>query len=142
MKSFVILQLLNAFFVSLGAGDRTTVIGLDVDQKVQGILKQLSPSLPSSDPLEIHLFHDLLREADASLAALELNNTSCLAFKRIAFSEWVWAVRDPNEYVEAVEEFFDWHGSLQDELEGRVQNFPDERARYIQMERKDATPAI
>ena len=51
--------LLNAFFVSLRAGDRKTVIGLDVDHKVEGILKQLSPSFSSPDPLELHLIHDL-----------------------------------------------------------------------------------
>lgn len=134
--------LLNAFFVSLRAGDRKTVVELDVNQKVEGILKQLSPSFPSPDPLEIHLLHDLLREADALLAALEINNTSCSAFKRITFSDWARAARDPDEYVEPVEDFFDWHGSLQDILEDRLQNFPDERAKYIQMEKVDATTAI
>ncbi len=134
--------LLNAFFVSLRAGDRKTVIELDVDQKVEGILKQLSSSFPPPDPLEIHLPHDLLREADALLAAFELNNTSCLAFKRITFSDWAMAARDPDEYVEPMEDFFDWHGSLQAIMEDRLQNFPDERAKYIQMEKVYATTAI
>jgi len=134
--------LLNAFFVGLHAGDRETVVELDVDRKVEEILKQLSPSSPSPDPLEIHQLHDLLREADVSLAALKLNKTSCSAFKRITFSDWARAARDPDECVEPVEDFFDWHGSLQDILEDRLQNFPDEIAKYIQIEKVDATTAI
>ena len=133
---------LNAFFVSLHAGDWETVVELDVDRKVEGILKQLSPSFPSPDPLDIQPLHDLLHEADVSRAALELNKKSCSAFKKIAFSDWARAARDPDEYVDPVEDFFDWHGSLQDLLEDRLQDFPDERAKYIRMEKVDTTTLI
>lgn len=79
---------------------------------------------------------------DALLAAFEINTTSCLAFKRITFSDWIRAARDPDEYVKPVEDFFDWHGSLQDIMEDRLQNFLDERARYIQLEKVDFITAI
>ena len=134
--------LLDAFFVRLHAGDRETVAELDKDQKVEGILKQLSPSFPSPDPLEIQLLHDLLPIADTSLVALELNKISCSAFKRITFSDWARAARDPGDYVEPVEDFFDWHGSIQDLLEERIEEFPDEIENYMQMEEVDATIAI
>lgn len=134
--------LLNAFFVDLHAGDREIVVELDVDRKVEGILKQLSPSFSSSDPLKIHQLHDLLSEANVPLAALKLNKTSCSAFKRITFLDWARAARDPDEYVEPVKDFFDWHDSLQDILEDRLQNFSDEIAKYIQIEKVDAAPAI
>ena len=61
---------------------------------------------------------------------------------KIAFSDWARAARDPDEYVDTVEDFFDWHGSLQDLLEDRLHHFPDERAKYIQMEMVDAITAI
>ncbi|KAL9026178.1 MAG: hypothetical protein Q9196_005115 [Gyalolechia fulgens] len=98
--------LLDAFFVCLHAGDWETVAKLDKDQKVEGILKQLSPSFPSPDPLEIQLLHDLLPIADTSLVALQLNKISCSALKRINFSGWARAARDPGDYVEPVENFF------------------------------------
>ena len=133
---------LNSFFSSLRAGDREAVFGLDVGQKVEGILKQLSPSFPVPDPLETYILQDILGEADALLAASELNKISCSAFKKIAFSDWARAARDSYDYVEPVEDFFDWHGSLQEKLEDRLQNFPDEIARYIAMEKVNATTLI
>ncbi|KAL8722405.1 MAG: hypothetical protein Q9181_007494 [Wetmoreana brouardii] len=126
---------LNAFFVRLHADDWETVVELDVDRKVEEILKQLLPSVLLPDPLDIQPLHDLLHEADVLRTALELNKKSCSAFKKIAFPDWARAARDPNEYVDSVEDFFDWHGSLQDLLEDRLRKFPDERAKYIQMEK-------
>ncbi|KAI4227189.1 MAG: hypothetical protein L6R40_008218 [Gallowayella cf. fulva] len=135
-------HLLSTFFVSLHAGDWETVVELDVDRKVERILKQLIPSFLPPDPLDIQPLHDLLHEADVSRAASELNKKSCSAFKKIAFSDWARAARDPDEYVDTVEDFFDWHGSLQDLLEDPLHQLPDERAKYIQMEKVDATTTI
>ena len=80
--------------------------------------------------------------ADTSLVALQLNKISCLALKRITVSDWARAARDPGDYVEPVEEFFDWHESIQDLLEKRLEEFPDEIENYMQMEKVNATIAI
>ncbi len=62
-----------------------TLVHLDVDWKVEGILKQLPPSFPSMDPLELDVMNDILHETDASFVALEFKKARCWAFKRIAF---------------------------------------------------------
>ncbi|KAL2049686.1 hypothetical protein ABVK25_010027 [Lepraria finkii] len=128
------LPLLDALFLNLHGGDRQAVNDLNKDQKVEGILEKLVPPLPSSDPLDIQELHELLQEEDVSQSAVGLNEASCSAFKRIPFSDWARKARDPHELVELVDDFLDWHGSLQDIVESRLRDNPDEMEKYVQME--------
>lgn len=133
------LLLLNTFFLSLHGGDRQTVNDLNKDQKVEGILEKLVPPLTSSDPSDIPELHELLQEGDVSQSALGLNEASCSAFKRIPFSDWIRSARDPHELVDLVDDFIDWHGSLQDMVESRLRDNPSEMERYVQMEKVGAS---
>ena len=45
-------------------------------------------------------------------------------------------------YVENVEDFLGWHGSLLDILEECLKEFPDVIEKYMQMEKVDAIEAI
>jgi len=136
------LPLLNTFFLNLHEGDRQAVNDLNKDQKVEGILKKLVPPLPSSDPSDIQKLHELLQEEDVSQSALGLNEASCSAFKRIPFSDWARSARDPYELVDLVDDFLDWHGSLQDIVESRLTDNPDEMEKYVQMEIVGASVVI
>ena len=127
-------SLLNTFFLNLYGGDRQTVNDLNKDQKVEGILEKLVPSLISSDRSDVQEPHELLQE-DVSQSALGLNEASSSAFKRIPFSDWVRSARDPYEEVDLVDDFIDWHGSLQDLVECRLRDYPEEMEKYIQLEK-------
>lgn len=136
------LPFLNTFFLNLHGGDRQAVNDLNKNQKVEGILEKLVPPLPSSDPSGIPELHELLQEGDVSQTALGLNEASCSALKKIPFSDWVRSARDPHESVELVDDFLDWHGSLQDIVESRLRDDPDEMEKYVQMETVGASVMV
>ncbi len=136
------LPSLNTFFLNLHGGDRQAVNDLNKDQKVEGILEKLVPPLPSSDLSDIQELHELLREEDVSQSALGLSEASCSAFKRIPFSDWARSARDPHELVDLMDDFLDWHGSLQDIVESRLTDNPDEMEKYVQMETVRASVVI
>ena len=94
--------------------------------------------MPSSDLLEIQELDELLRKEDVSQIALGLDEASCSAFKRIPFSEWARSAR--NESVDLVDDFFDWHGSLQDSVERCTD--PDEIEKYVHMKTVGASVVI
>ena len=98
--------------------------------------------MSSSDPSDIQELHELLQEEDVSQSALGLDKASCSAFRRIPFSDWARSARDPHELVELVDDFFDWHGSLQDIVESRLRDNPDEMEKYVQMETVGASVVI
>lgn len=133
---------LNAFFLNLHGGDRQAVSDLNKDRKIEGILEKLVLPLSSSNPSDIQELHELLQEEDVSQGALGLNKASCSAFKRIPFSDWARSARDPHELVELVDDFLDWHGSLQESVESHLRDNPDEMEKYLQMERVGASVAI
>lgn len=132
------LSLLNTFFLNLHEGDRQAVNDLNKDQKVERILKKLVSSLSFSDSSNIQKLHKLLQEENVSQSVLDLNEASCSAFKRIFFSDWARSARDSHELIDLVNDFLDWHDSLQNIVKSRLRDNSDEMKKYVQIKIVDA----
>ncbi|KAI4093047.1 MAG: hypothetical protein LQ339_007770 [Xanthoria mediterranea] len=128
--------ILNSFLLRLSAGtySRGDVADLDLDQKVQEILQRLVLSFPVEDPWRHWASRAALQESDASCVALQLNEESLLRFRKITFSDYVREALYPEEYVDSVEDYIDWHNGLFNEVFDRLENFPDEVEKYAQIE--------
>ena len=63
-------------------GNRESIVELESDQKVEGILKQRLPLFPCPDALEIQLLQDILGEAGAVLVALDANRQTARRLRR------------------------------------------------------------
>lgn len=127
------LSLLNTFFLNLHKDDRQAVNDLNKDQKVEKILKKLVSSLSFSDSSNIQKLHKLLQEENVSQSVLDLNEASCSAFKRIFFSDWARSARDSHELIDLVNDFLDWHDSLQNIVKSCLRDNSDEMKKYVQM---------
>jgi len=101
---------LNTFLRHLGLEESCrNMVDLDVDSKVEEILKRLVSS-PTSD-------------------------FRFMEFKRISYPNLVRQALYPDDYVDAVEDFIDWHNGLFEQIHGHLKTFPDEIGKYDQIER-------
>lgn len=132
--------ILNSFLLRLSAGtySRGDVTDLDLDQKVQEILQRLVPSFSNEDPWRRLQSRAALLESDASCVALQLNEESLSRFRKITFSDYVREALYPEEYVDSVEDYIDWHNGLFHEVFDRLENFPDQVEKYAQIEQVSA----
>ena len=110
------------------------MIDLNKDQKVEEILKLLIPSLPPLDHLEDWLLYEVFNEPDTSRAAFGLEDVSNSNLKKISFSDWARAARDPEDYVDSVEDFIDWQIGLYELTCERLKSILGEMDRYAQIE--------
>jgi len=135
---------LNTFLLHLGAGtnSRQAVVDLDVDQKVEEILKRLIPSLPPSNSGGNWVSHKAVLQQDASRVASELNEASFLEFQKISFPDWVREALYPDDYVDPVEDFIDWHNGLIHQVYDHLKSCPDEIEKYNQIEKVNAITVI
>ena len=106
----------------------------DVDSKVEEILTRLVLS-PSSDFRGYWTPQKAINEPDASRLASELNEASFMEFKRISYPDLVRQALYPDDYVDAIENFIDWHNGLLEQIYGHLKTFPDEGGKYDQIER-------
>ena len=106
----------------------------DVDSKVEEILTRLVSS-PSSDFRGYWTPQMAINEPDASRLASELNEASFMEFKRISYPDLVRQALYPDDYVDAIENFIDWHNGLLEQIHGHLKMFPDEGGKYEQIER-------
>jgi hypothetical protein len=134
--------ILDSFLLRLRPGEGANVVDLDKDQKVEEILKLLLPSLPPSDHLEDWPPDEVFNEPDTSRAALRLEDASNSNFKKISFSDWAGAARDPEDYVDSVEDFIDWHNGFCELLCERLKSIPGEMDKYAQIEMVGVTTTI
>jgi len=126
---------LNTFLLHLGFEEGCqTIVDPDVDQKVEEILKRLTPS-PSLDSRGPWAAQKAIHEPDASRLASELNEASFMEFKRISYPDLVRRSLYPDEYVDTIEDCIDWHNGLLQQILGHLKTFPDEVGKYDRIER-------
>lgn len=78
----------------------------------------------------------------ASSVALQLNEGSLSRFRKITFSDYVREALYPEEYVDSMEDYIDWHNGLFNEVFDRLENFPDEVEKYAQIEQVSAATTL
>ena len=126
---------LNTFLHHLGLEeDCRTIVDPDVDSKVEEILKRLVSS-PTADFQGYWTPQKAINEPDASRLASGLNEASSIEFQRISYPDLVRQAIYPDDYVDAVEDFIDWHNGLLEQIHGHLKTFPDEIGKYDQVER-------
>ncbi len=136
--------ILDSFLLRLSAGtySRGDVADMDLDQKVQEILQRLVLSFPVEDPGKHWASRAVLLESDASCVALQLNEESLSRFRKITYSDYVREALYPEEYVDSVEDYIDWHNGLFNKVFDRLENFPNEVEKYAQIEQVSAAPTL
>lgn len=89
------------------------------------------PSFPLEDPPKHWASHTALLESDASRIALQLNEESLSRFRKITFPDYIQEVLYPEEYIESVEDYINWHNGVFNKVFNRLENFPDEVEKYV-----------
>lgn len=113
---------------------------LDIDQKVGLLLRLLEPLRPANrtrwhSPLSI-------LQLNASSIASELDEQSRLLFKDIRYSDFVRETLYPEETVEPIETFRHWHDSLIYEVLDRLEHFPAEEEKFVQVQQVSTIVSI
>ncbi|KAL9105019.1 MAG: hypothetical protein Q9163_000116 [Psora crenata] len=133
---------LNSFLIELCAGTNncSDVAALDQDQMVQEILKRLVPSVPVAHTCRDLVSSTLLLEPDVTRLASKLNNESSLRFQNVTFADYIKEALYPEENIESIIDFNDWHDSLFNIVSDRLEKFPAEAVKYAQIEQVCAAP--
>ncbi len=136
--------ILSSFLLRLDARtySRDKVAGLDLDQKVEEILKRLVPSLPATNTWRDLPSPTILLEPDALCVALKLSEESLAQFRKITFQDYIREALYPGETVDCVEGFIDWHDGLFDQVSNRLEKHPEEVGRYARIEQVSTTATI
>ncbi len=125
---------INTFLLQLTAEtySRRDVDDLDLGQKVEVLLRWLEPSRPADRTW----WHSPLPalQPNAAHVASELNEQSWSLFRDITFSDFVREAFYPEETVEPVETFKDWHDDLFYEVLDRLERFPAEEEKFVQIQ--------
>lgn len=131
---------LDSFLLNLSGGtyNCSDVTDLDLDQKVREILKRLVPSVPAAETRSDLASSTLLPEPNAARLASKLNDESSLRFQKITFADYIREALYPEGTVESLVDFNDWHDSLFNQVSDRLEGFPEEAARFAQIEQVSA----
>lgn len=126
---------MNNFLLRLSAGtySRSYTDDLDLDQKVKEILTQLEPSRPDNRSWWHSTPSAALLQPDAPLVALELYEESLSWFADITFLDYVREALYPDEDVQSLEAFEDWHDDLFNQISDRLEKFPGETEKFVQV---------
>lgn len=135
---------LNNFLLQLSAGayNRSDVDDLELDQKVREIMKRLVPPVPAADNRRDLVSSTLLLEPNAWRLTTTLDNESSLRCRQITFVDYVREALYPEETVEPIESFIDWHDSLFNAISSRLEDFPEQAVKYTQIEHVSAAVTI
>ncbi len=128
--------------LSAGTSSRSHVDDMDLDQKVKEILTRLEPSRPDDRTWWHSTLPAALSQPDASNVASELNEESLSRFESITFLDYVREALYPNEDVLPLEAFKDWHDDLFNQISDRLENFPGETEKFVQVVRVSAAVPI
>lgn len=125
---------MDTFLLQLTAEihSRRNINDLDLDEKVEVLLRWLEPSRPADrtwwySPLPA-------MQSNASHLASELNEQSWSLFRDITFSDFVRKAIYPEETVEPVETFKNWHDDLFYEVLDQLERFPAEEEKFLQIQ--------
>lgn len=125
---------MDTFLLQLTAEihSRRNIDDLDLDQKVEVLLRWLEPSYPA-DRTWLHSPFPAL-QLNASHVASELNEQSWSLFRDITFSDFVREALYPEANVEPVETFKDWHDDLFYQVLDQLEQFPAEEEKFVQIQ--------
>lgn len=59
-------------------------------------------------------------------------------FRKITFSDYIREALYPEEYIDSVEDYIDWHNGLFHEVFDHLKNFPDQVEKYAQIKQVSA----
>lgn len=127
---------LNSFLVNLSAGTYNwgDVADLCLEQKVMEILKRLVSSIPVANVWRDLASPTLLLEENASHLASKLNEESLSRLQNITFTDFVRRALYPEESIEPILDFEDWHDSLFNLVCNNVERSLLEAWKYVQIE--------
>ena len=133
-------SILSSLLLHLSSGtfSRRDVDILNLEQKVEEILKRLAPSRSVWVHWDSSVSYPALLESEASRVASELEEESLSCLRRIPFSDYIRVALYPEEYVDSVEAFKDWHDGLFNQVSDRLESFPEEEGKYAQIEKVSA----
>lgn len=127
--------ILNSFLLNLSAGtySQSYIDDLGLDQKVKEILTWLEPSRPDNRSWWHSSLSAVWLQPDASLVASELYEESLSRFADITFLDYVREALYPDESVLPLEAFEDWHDDLFNQISDRLEMFPGETEKFVQV---------
>lgn len=136
--------ILNNLLLQLSAGafSRSDIDNLEVDQKIHEILERLLPPVPATKVWRDLVSPSLLLEPDASRLSSKLNKESSLRFRKITFVDCVREELYPEESVESIVDFVNWHDSLFNIISSRLEELPEETVKYMKIAQVSAVVTI
>ena len=111
---------------------------LDLDQKVEVLLRWLEPIRPTNRSWWHMPLPSLLQSPSQIIS--ELKEQSWSLFRDITFSDFVREALYPEEFIKSIETFIDWHDTLSYVLLGHLERFPAEEEKFTQIQRVSITP--
>lgn len=133
---------LNSFLLILSPYNGHEINEFSLDQKVSEILKQLVPSVLSTSNSRDLASPSLLLESDASRLASKLDEESLLRRRKVTLADCVSEALYPKKTVESIEDFINWHYTLYNIVSDRLEERPDEVAKYAQIEQVSTSVII